>query len=81
MYKTSFGNEPEVKAIHAGVESGIIGDKYPGMDMISVGANISGAHSPNEKVEISSVERFWTFTTALLKDYTTHTDLDIINIL
>ena len=69
VYKKSFGIEPEVKAIHAGVESGIIGDKYPGMDMISFGVNISGAHSPDEKVEIASVEKFWQFTTELLKDY------------
>ncbi len=70
VYKDSFGNEPEVKTIHAGVESGIIGDKYPGMDMISFGVNISGAHSPDEKVQISSVEKFWKFTTELIKDYT-----------
>ncbi|GAB4372426.1 MAG: aminoacyl-histidine dipeptidase [Calditrichia bacterium] len=68
VYKELFGKEPAVKAIHAGLECGIIGAKFPGMDMISFGPTIEGAHSPDEKVQISTVERFWTFFEALLKN-------------
>ncbi len=54
-----FGHEPEIKAVHAGLECGIIGKKYPGIDMISFGPDVFGAHSPDEKVRISSVANFW----------------------
>lgn len=67
VYKELYGKEPEVKAIHAGLECGIIGDKFPGMDMISFGPTILGAHSPDERVQISTVEKFWDFLTALLE--------------
>ena len=63
-----FQVEPEVKAIHAGLECGIIGDKFPGMDMISFGPTILGAHSPDERVQISTVVKFWDFLLALLKN-------------
>ncbi len=69
VYRELFNNEPEIKAIHAGLECGIIGDKFPGMDMISFGPTILGAHSPNERVQISTLEKFWKFITALLKEY------------
>jgi len=61
-----FDKEPEVKAIHAGLECGIIGEKYPGMDTISFGPTIRNAHSPDECVSISSVKNFWTYLTAFL---------------
>jgi len=61
------GHEAEVKAIHAGLECGIIGEKYDGMDMISFGPTIEGAHSPDERVKISSVENCWNFLLELLK--------------
>lgn len=61
-----FGHEPEVKAIHAGLECGIIGEKFPGMDTISFGPTIRNAHSPDECVSIPSVENFWKYLTALL---------------
>jgi dipeptidase D len=67
ILKSLFGKEPEVKAIHAGLECGIIGDKFPGMDMISFGPTIVGAHSPDEKVQISTVEKFWKFIKVLLE--------------
>ena len=51
--------DPEIKAIHAGLECGIIGTNYPDMQMISFGPNIRGAHSPDEKVQISSVQKYW----------------------
>ena len=60
-YKELFGKEPAVMAIHAGLECGIIGGKYPDMDMISCGPTIKYPHSPDEKVNIASVEKFWKF--------------------
>lgn len=62
-----FGNEPEIKAVHAGLECGLIGKKYPGIDMISFGPDIYGAHSPDEKMRIDSVTSFWKFLKSLLE--------------
>lgn len=67
-YKELFNSEPEVLAIHAGLECGLIGDKYPSMDMISFGPTIKGAHSPDERIEIDSVQKFWDLTVEVLKD-------------
>ncbi|MEI6577604.1 MAG: aminoacyl-histidine dipeptidase [Bacteroidota bacterium] len=53
------GYEPAVRAIHAGLECGVIGEKYPGIDMISFGPTIRGPHSPDERLEIATVGRFW----------------------
>lgn len=66
-YKDTTGDEAEVKAIHAGLECGIIGEKYEGMDMISFGPDIEGAHSPDERVHIQSVNNCWNFLVELLK--------------
>jgi dipeptidase D len=63
-----FGKEPDVKAVHAGLECGIIGEKFPGMDMISFGPTIEHPHSPEERVHFPSVENFWTFLAASLED-------------
>lgn len=60
-WKEKFGNDPEVKAIHAGLECGIIGEKYQGMDMISIGPDIKSAHSPDESLGISSTRKFYEF--------------------
>jgi dipeptidase D len=60
------GSEPEIKAIHAGLECGIIGEKVPGMDMISVGPQIEFPHSPDERVHIDSVGRFYHLLKATL---------------
>ncbi len=65
-YKSKYGNEPEVKAIHAGLECGIIAEKYPGMDMVSFGPTITGAHSPDERVKIADVAKMWDFLLELL---------------
>ncbi len=54
-----WGGEPEVTAIHAGLECGLLGERVPGIDMISFGPQIEGAHSPEERVHIASVGRFW----------------------
>jgi dipeptidase D len=66
-YKEKAGKEPEVKAIHAGLECGLIGEKFPGMDMLSFGPTIEGAHSPVERVKIDDVEKIWNFLLDLLK--------------
>ena len=61
LYVEKFAEEPKVIACHAGLECGILGTNYPGMDMASFGPNIRGAHSPDERVQISSVQKFWDF--------------------
>lgn len=66
IYMKTFGKEAEVVAIHAGLECGIIGEKFPGMEMISFGPTMRNPHSPEEHVHIGSVGRFWTFLTAAL---------------
>ncbi len=67
VYKNKFGVVPEIKAVHAGLECGIIGGVNPGLDMISMGPTIKGAHSPDEKVHIDSVRKFWDFVKEILK--------------
>ncbi len=66
-YKDLFKTEPEVLAIHAGLECGVIGEKYPDLDMISFGPTIKGAHSPAERMEITTVQKFWDLTLEILK--------------
>jgi dipeptidase D len=56
-----FGKPAELIAMHAGLECGVIGEKYPGMQMVSFGPTIVDPHSPNERVQISTVERFWNY--------------------
>ena len=68
LYTEKFGEEPRVVACHAGLECGIIGRNYPGLDMISFGPNIYGAHSPDERVEIKSVQKFWDYLLLVLKE-------------
>ena len=67
VHASEFGHEPEVKAIHAGLECGILGKKAPGMDMISFGPVIEFPHSPYERVQIASVGRFYQLLTATLE--------------
>ncbi len=67
-YEKLFGEPPKVLAIHAGLECGIIGEKYPGMDMISYGPTIKGAHSPDEGIEIATVQKFWDLTLDVLRN-------------
>ena len=62
------GEEPHVAACHAGLECGILGANYPEMDMISFGPNIKGAHSPDERAQISSVQKYWAFVIEVLKN-------------
>ena len=67
-YEALYGKKPAVTAIHAGLECGIIGSNYPGLDMISFGPTICYPHSPDEKVEIASVEKFYDFLLHTLKN-------------
>jgi len=67
VYNNKFGRIPEIKVIHAGLECGIIGDAYPGLDMISFGPTIRFPHSPDEKVNIETVALFWEFLTETLR--------------
>ncbi|ACH40384.1 aminoacyl-histidine dipeptidase [Citrifermentans bemidjiense Bem] len=66
-YRALYDRDAEVKAIHAGLECGIIGERIPGMDMISLGPNMEKVHSPEEKVYIDSVANFWNFLLEILK--------------
>jgi len=67
VYRERFGRDPHVRVIHAGLECGIIGDKVPGMEMLSFGPTIRSAHSPEEHVEVGSVSAFWDFLVAVLE--------------
>jgi len=66
-HKRLFGKDPAIKAIHAGLECGIIGEKYPGMDMVSMGPQIEFPHSPDERVKIKSVADFYKLLTGTLE--------------
>jgi dipeptidase D len=68
VYERLFGDRPEVKAIHAGLECGLLIEKVPGMDAVSIGPQIENAHSPDECVQISSVAKFYKHVSALLED-------------
>lgn len=67
VYQRLFDKKPVIRAIHAGLECGIMGGVYPKWDMISFGPTIRHPHSPDENVDIASVERFWTFLTELIR--------------
>ena len=67
VYQKLFGAEPEVKAIHAGLECGLFLQKYPGLDMISFGPTIKGAHTPEERIKIDTVDKFWRFLLEMLE--------------
>ena len=66
-YRSLTGKDPDVKAIHAGLECGIIGEKYAGMDMVSFGPTLEEVHTPEERIHIDTVERYWAFLVAVLK--------------
>ncbi len=66
VYEAKFGKKPEVKIIHAGLECGILATNYPKMDMISFGPTMRFPHSPDEKVNIATVDKFWQFLIATL---------------
>jgi len=68
VYENKYGRIPEIKAIHAGLECGILGGTYPQWDMVSLGPTIRFPHSPDEKVNIESVSKFWDFLVETLKN-------------
>jgi dipeptidase D len=68
LYRRKFGTDAAVVAVHAGLECGIIGKKFPGMDMISFGPTMEHPHSPDERVNVASVGKFWEFLTAVLAE-------------
>ena len=67
IYTKKFGNAPRIVTIHAGLECGIIGRNYPGMDMISFGPTIEHPHSPDERVNIATVQKYYDFLLETLK--------------
>ena len=68
QYKTLYNKDAEVKVIHAGLECGLFLEKYPELDMISIGPTIRNAHSPDEKIEIATVSKWWDFFVKLLEN-------------
>jgi dipeptidase D len=68
VYEREFGAKPHVKAIHAGLECGLIGEKFPGMDMVSMGPQIESPHSPDERVKIPTVATFYRLLKAVLRE-------------
>ena len=67
IFKDMFKEEPKIEAIHAGLECGIIGEKFPGMDMISIGPTLKNPHSPEEQLHISTVEKFYRYLLKILE--------------
>lgn len=67
VHERVFGKPAEVKAVHAGLECGIIGEKFPGMDMVSLGPTLKDVHTPDERIYIDTVERFWQYLLEILK--------------
>jgi len=68
VFKQMYGKGPKVEAIHAGLECGIIGEKFPGMDMVSIGPTIKYPHSPEEQVEINTVSKFYDYLIKLIQN-------------
>jgi dipeptidase D len=68
VYAKVWGREPKVTAIHAGLECGLIGEKVPGMDMVSFGPHLENVHSPDERIHVPSVGRFWDALKGVLEE-------------
>jgi len=68
IFKDMYKEEPKIEAIHAGLETGIIGEKFPGMDMISIGPTVKYPHSPDEQVYISTVDKFYRYVLKILEN-------------
>jgi dipeptidase D len=69
-FRDLYGKAPAVKAIHAGLECGVIGERYPGMDMVSLGPTLEAVHSPDERIYIDTVSRFWELLLTVLAKVT-----------
>jgi dipeptidase D len=68
IFKDMYGKDPKVEAIHAGLECGIIGEKFSGMDMISIGPTIKYPHSPEEQVHVITVDKFYKYVLKILEN-------------
>jgi dipeptidase D len=68
IYTDMFGKAPEVVAIHAGLECGILGEKLPGLDCVSIGPQMHDIHTSRERLDIASTERTWKFLLEVLKN-------------
>ena len=68
QYKALFGKEPHVRGIHAGLECGLFSEKYPGMDMISMGPTLRGVHSPDERLYVPTVDMVWRHLLAIMEN-------------
>jgi dipeptidase D len=68
IHRRVLGHDPELRAVHAGLECGVLGEKFSGMDMISFGPEILGAHSPDERVKVDTVGRFYGLLGEVLKE-------------
>ena len=68
QYVRLFGKEPKVRGIHAGLECGLFSEKYPGMDMISIGPTLRGVHSPDERLLIPTVQMVWNHLLAIMEN-------------
>jgi dipeptidase D len=68
VHRRVLDSDPAVKAIHAGLETGLLGEKVPGLDMVSIGPQIEFPHSPDERVHVASVGRFWELLRATLAE-------------
>jgi dipeptidase D len=66
-YRMLFKKNPVIRVIHAGLECGLIREKYPDLDMISIGPTIKGAHTPKERISIRSTQRFWKLLLEVLR--------------
>jgi dipeptidase D len=67
-FKEMYKQDPKIEAIHAGLETGIIGEKFPGMDMISIGPTLRYPHSPEEQLHISTVQKFYPYILKILQN-------------
>ena len=68
IYRDMFGKEPKVSAIHAGLECGLLSEKLPGLDCVSIGPQMHDIHTSREKLDIASTKRTWDFLLAVLKE-------------
>ena len=68
IFKDMYGNDPKIEAIHAGLETGIIGEKFPGMDMISIGPTLKYPHSPEEELHVSTVGKTYDYVLKILEE-------------
>ena len=68
VYKNLFDKEPKIIGIHAGLECGLFAERYPNLDMLSMGPTMRGVHSPDERLHIPSVEKVWKLVLEILKE-------------